>query len=381
MLISAIGTANPEYCQQQDQLIDFMKDHLILSAVDYRFLKKIYKATGIQQRYSVLNYNNIALNQSKALDSKVRDALVETFFSDNHSFPRTKARMMIYKTYALELALKAINNCLKNIPDFKVSTITHIITVSCTGMYAPGLDIELVEKLNLSSQTHRTCINFMGCYGVFSALKMAKTICQSNAHAKVLIVSVEICSIHLQKTTDFKDNIVASALFGDGAAAAIIENKPSSNSYLALNDFYCDLISEGKKDMAWEIGDFGFEINLSSYLPKLIELGIKNFMQNALKQIGLDDADIHYYAVHPGSQKILETFDKTVGVARNKSQTSYDILKQYGNMSSATILFVLKNLWAELKAKRINANIFSCGFGPGLTIESMMIRHHYRSIH
>lgn len=380
MLISAIGIANPKNRQIQSDLIDFMKTQLQLSPIDYRFLRKIYNATGIESRYSVLNEKDF-VEYSNKLNDDSKSSIEDKLFFDKNRFPSTKARMTIYKKHALNLAIEAIEDCLKNLAGFDLQSITHIITVSCTGMYAPGLDIEIIEKLQLSSQTHRTCVNFMGCYGVFSALKMAKSICKGSARAKVLIVSVELCSLHLQKQANFKDNIIASALFGDGAAATLIENEPSGHSYLALNDFYCDIISEGKQDMAWEIGDFGFEINLSAFVPKLIQYGIKDFMKNALRQFDLTKEDIHYYAIHPGSQKILQTCDEALNVSQNQSACSYDVLKDYGNMSSATILFVLKKLWTELKRQRLNANIFSCGFGPGLTIESMVLRHHYVSVH
>lgn len=360
-----------------------MKTQLELSPTDYRFLRKIYNATGIESRYSVLNGNDF-LEQTNRLDNN-RESSQSTNQNkggfDKKLFPTTKARMLMYKKHALNLALEAIEDCLKNLAGFDLQSITHVITVSCTGMYAPGLDIEIIEKLQLSSQTHRTCVNFMGCYGVFSALKMAKSICKASTKAKVLIVSVELCSLHLQKQANFKDNIIASALFGDGAAATLIENEASGHSYLALNDFYCDIISAGKQDMAWEIGDFGFEINLSAFVPKLIQHGIKDFMENALRQFDLTKEEIHYYAIHPGSQKILQTCDEALNVSENQSACSYDILKNYGNMSSATILFVLKQLWTELKKKRVNANIFSCGFGPGLTIESMVLKHHFVSVH
>lgn len=377
MIISAIGTAHPKQGQDQLNLIETLKKQLKISAAEYRFLNKVYRATGIETRYSVVENINFYVNS----DSGTGTSGSAISGRDSPPFPSTKQRMTLYKKHALSLAEEAIEDCLKNLSGFKLENITHIITVSCTGMYAPGLDVEIIEKLKLSSQIHRTCINFMGCYGVFSALKMARSICQASKKAKVLIVSVELCSLHLQQKTSFKDNIVASAIFGDGAAAALVESEPSSHSYLALQDFYCELISEGKQEMAWEIGDFGFEINLTAFVPKLIERGIKTFMEKALDQLGLTLADIQYYAIHPGSKKILETCDRALNIAKNQSLCSYEILKNYGNMSSATILFVLKKLYSDLKAKKAVANIFSCGFGPGLTMESMILKYHYDPIH
>src|SRR5699024_10541350 len=147
--------------------------------------------------------------------------------------------------------------------------ITHLITVSCTGMYAPGLDIEIVQEARLSPSVKRTAINFMGCYAAFNAIKVGDAICKAEAEARVLIVCVELCSIHFQKKKD-DDNILSNALFGDGAAAIVLQSTPPQAASLALERFHCDLSFEGKQEMAWHIGDHGFEMRLSAYVPDMI---------------------------------------------------------------------------------------------------------------
>lgn len=359
--ITAIGTANPRYKNSQNAIADLMIKSLQLTPSKRRLLHSIFKATGIEQRYSVLN------DFCKSYEDF-------TFFPNKTgaSFPGTKERMLFYKENALNLALSAIENCLFSLPHFKNNHVTHLITVSCTGMYAPGLDIEIIQKLNLNSSINRTAINFMGCYGAFNAIKVADAICKSNPNAHVLIVSVEICSIHFQEEVTL-DNLIANSIFSDGAAAILMESMPSTNKYFTLENFYNDLLPYSEKEMTWFIGDQGFEIGLSTYVPDLIQSGIENFF-SCVNHDNSSSMDIAFYAIHPGGLKILEACEKALKINKEDTRYSYQILRYYGNMSSATILFVLKAIWNEIKESDHAKNIFSCAFGPGLTMESMILK-------
>src|SRR5690606_14820474 len=177
-------------------------------------------------------------------------------------FPTVQKRMEVYRKHALDLSEEAVRNCLDQVSDTSLQSLTHLITVSCTGMYAPGLDIELVERLGLASTVQRTAVNFMGCYAAFNAIKLADAICRSSPDAKVLLVCTEICTIHFQKYTD-PDHLVSNALFGDGAAAVIMQGQPQDGVNLELDSFHCELAPAGKQEMAWHIGDTGFEMTLS----------------------------------------------------------------------------------------------------------------------
>lgn len=357
--ITAIGTAVPPYKRNQLDAAQLIGEGLNLRPAERRLIRTIYKATGIETRYSVLS------DYSK-------DKGEFDFFPNDPTlpFPTTKQRMQVYKENALPLALAAIENCFKN-SNLNVEDITHVITVSCTGMYAPGLDIEIVQHLKMQSHTKRTAINFMGCYGAFNAIKVAHDICKAEPNAKVLIVSVELCTLHFQPEMK-TDNIISNAIFADGAAAAIIQNQPQSVS-LNVSQFYCDLLPQSSDAMAWHIADNGFDIVLSTYVPEVIESGIEKFVTKLLAHQELSLENIDIYAIHPGGLKILEACEKSLGISKEDNKYAYQVLKNYGNMSSATILFVLKEVFENLTPADHQKTLFSCAFGPGLTLESMLI--------
>ena len=355
--INAIGTAVPENCFPQMQIAEFMASALQMNEYEQRRLKALYRSTKINQRYSVLSDYGKTFSDYEFYPQT----------SDLEPFPSISQRMLAYKKYALPLCLKAIAE-LGELPN-----ITHIITVSCTGMYAPGLDIEIISSLGLSTNIQRTAINFMGCYGAFNGLKMADTICKANPEAKVLLVCVELCTLHFQKKMD-EDFLLSNALFADGAAAVLIEAEPSQkNLSLAMKSFFCDLYFEGKQDMAWQVADFGFEMTLTSYIPKLVKSGIKALTDKLFANSGLTKQDISLYAIHPGGKAILEAIETALEINTNDNRYAYQILSNYGNMSSATVLFVLKQILKDTENIHQNQNILSCAFGPGLTLESMIL--------
>lgn len=360
--ISAIGTANPIHITAQNKIADFMANALSMDDDEKHRQKVLYRASGISQRYSVLEDYGKNIEQY-------------SFYPPNESlepFPGIAHRMEIYKKEALSLCLQAIKDCLgKSV--LKAKDFTHLISVSCTGMYAPGIDIEIVQALKMSTHVQRTAINFMGCYAAFNAIKVADTICKADANAKVLIVCVELCSIHFQKDKD-DDNILSNALFGDGAAAMIVQAEKPQGLALSLEKFYCDLKFEGKQEMAWHIGDHGFEMKLSSYVPEMIKEGIADLAAGLLNSFNLAVAEIDFFAIHPGGKRILETIEQELGISKNDNRHAYAILKKYGNMSSPTILFVLNLLLSELTEADKNKNVLSFAFGPGLTLESMLLK-------
>ncbi len=364
--ITAIGTANPLHSLPQAEIGEFMADALNLQGNERRRLKVLYRASGIQSRQSVI----------EDYGKKNGDF---TFFPNTRElepFPDVADRMALYKDSALDLCVKAAHRCFEGTNGIANKDITHIISVSCTGMYAPGLDIELVEALSLSTHVQRTAINFMGCYAAFNALKVADAICRADADANVLLVCVELCSIHFQKKND-DDNLLANALFGDGAAAVILTSKPKKGLSLSLENFYCDLAYAGKQEMAWNIGGLGFEMRLSAYVPDIIKLGIKKLADNLLQKISLSRKNIDLFAIHPGGKKILETIEKELGLTRQDNACAYKVLREHGNMSSPTVLFVLKEIMDGIGIDEEKKNILSFAFGPGLTMESMLLKSHY----
>lgn len=362
--ISAIGTANPKHRIGQSSILQFMIRAFGLDENNALRLKKIYDHSGIDYRYSVIP------------DFGEQDFNANTFFAKNESlepFPCTQNRLKLYQKAAAGLAAESVRDCLKLLPDGFSSRITHLITVSCTGMHAPGIDIELVEKLGLNRNIERTCINFMGCYGAINALKSADYICRADEKAVVLIVCIELCTLHFQKENTL-DNWVANSLFSDGAAAVIIENSSQTNSEssLLLKNFYSEFVPEAHNEMGWYVGNMGFEMKLTSKVSKLIKNHIKPITESLLSKAGIAFKDVGAFAVHPGGKKILEASEVALGITAADNRFAHDTLREYGNMSSATVLFVLKKMMEDTKAIP-GENILGFAFGPGLTVESMLL--------
>ncbi|MBO2009997.1 type III polyketide synthase [Hymenobacter negativus] len=370
--LGAIGTANPAHCIAQPQIADFMAQALQFDEGDTRKLRALYRVSGIAQRYSVLPDYGRANGEY-------------TFFPNTiglEPFPSVGQRMAVYRREALPLAVEAVRNSLLQVPDVAPDSITHLVTVSCTGMYAPGLDIELVQALGLRADVRRTCVNFMGCYAAVNAVKLADAFCQADARARVLIVSVELCTLHFQKSRE-EDHLVSNALFGDGAAACLVQAGPLPNGTpsLALQGFHCGLEPDGHDDMAWHINDFGFEMSLSSYVPKLIQRGIRKLTDGLLASLPVQLSDIHHFAIHPGGRKILETIETELGLTRDHNRHAYRVLRDYGNMSSATVLFVLRDVLAAATPADHGAPVLSFAFGPGLTMEAMLLEISVNNYH
>jgi alpha-pyrone synthase len=360
--ITAIGTANPKHKFDQLAIAGFMVRAMQLDETDGRKLKALYHATGIETRYSVLEdygkHNNF------------------NFYSNTENlepFPSTSKRLELFRTEAVVLSIEAIRNCISQPENFNVEGITHLIVVSCTGMYAPGLDIDIIKAIKLNPSVERTCINFMGCYAAFNALKLANAFCASKENVKVLMVCTELCSIHFQKENN-EENWLASSLFADGSAALLIEPNPRKGLNIKPQGFYCDLAMNGEQDMAWGVGDTGFEMKLSSYIPEIIRSGIKTLTQSLLNKVSRELSDISYFAIHPGGKRILEVIEAELGIKKEHNQFAYDVLKNFGNMSSPTVLFVLNEIRKNLKAADDGKEILSFAFGPGLTLESMILR-------
>lgn len=364
--ITAIATANPPHKIRQTQIAEFIVRFMQLPGEDARKLSVIFRASGIDTRFSMLE--DYARSENF------------TFYANTPSFdpfPSTKKRNEAYQLYAPLLSTEAASKALKQ-SGVAARDVTHLITVSCTGMYAPGLDIDLVDSLQLPLDVQRTNINFMGCYAAFNAIKAADAFCNSGSEVKVLIVCTELCSLHFQKENT-EDNLLANALFSDGSAAVLVEARPrESDGCLHITAYHSELARQGNKDMAWSIGDQGFEMKLSSYVPDVIRSGIKELTTTLLAKLSLTIGEIQHLAIHPGGKRILETIEQELGLSKEQNQWAYHVLKNYGNMSSPTVLFVLKEILDRLEKKNDKENILSFAFGPGLTLESMVFtyQHH-----
>lgn len=362
-VIAHIATAVPQYQYSQHQLANFMCETLDLAEQDKQKLQIMYQRSGIASRHSVLaNFD--------------RPNTSPNFFDKNTPAPSLEQRMELFQENAPSLCKQAIKECVQGLVE--LSDITHLITVSCTGMAAPGLDIDLVHDLGLNTGTHRTSVNFMGCYAALHALKQAHAICESDPTSIVMVVCVELCSIHFQASEDM-DNLTANLLFADGAAAALVLPKALAQQKgiggFGIRKFHSQLLFAGKSDMAWRLSSTGFLMTLSAYIPQLVESGVKTLVEQALQALGHQKETVTHWAIHPGGRKILEAVQEELGLSKQALESAFEILKSYGNMSSPTILFVLKEIW-EKKVQISQPEItFGLAFGPGLTMESVVLEN------
>jgi alpha-pyrone synthase len=276
-------------------------------------------------------------------------------------FPSTTRRMRAFERFAPRLAGCALDK-LALTPNER-HRITHVIVTCCTGLYAPGLDIDVVNHLGLNPSVERTMIGFMGCYAAINALKSAHHIVRSEPHAKVLVLNLELCSLHLKETEDL-EQMLSFLLFADGCAACLVGGEPEGlaiDSFLAVN-------LPGTRDLiTWRIGEMGFDMQLSGKVPTEIRRNLGGMQGQVLR--GRDAEAIHLWAVHPGGRTILDAVEQALELRTDALADSRDILARFGNMSSATVMFVLERLIRRAQKGQIGC---AMSFGPGITAETML---------
>lgn len=357
--IISIGTAVPKHRTEQNIILEFMHaayDNDVAS----RKLNALFTHSGINSRYSVIP----DFDKSKG---------EHVFFNGVPSTATIKNKLTVFAEMAIPLAIKAIDDAFKKI-DTTIESfgVTHLITVSCTGLSAPGIDSMLIEQLNLQPDIYHTSVNFIGCNAAFHALKIADMIVKTDAKAKVLIVCVELCTLHFQPKNDH-DNLLSNTIFGDGAAAVIITSDTSENKGLTITGFYSLLLNKGKELMGWNVTPVNFEMILDAKIPEFIGNEIEDILEKASKRFNIVPGTINNWAIHPGGKKIVDTIKKQLQLSDTDVQYSYKVLEEYGNMSSPTILFVLNELMQETHKK--DQTIFALGFGPGLSIETALFSY------
>ena len=314
--------------------------------------------------------NSIAYKHSVVPDF-IPGNMKNILFTKENPSPDTNSRMKVFYEKSVEISTKtAVKDIQKS--GLSKSAITHIITTSCTGLCAPGLEIQLIQTLGLSEDIIKYGINFMGCYAAFHALRLADTIIKSAPKSNILIVCTELCSLHF-RVDESDDNLLSTFLFSDGCASMVVSGSQQSvTPYLDVLDMYTTLISDGQKDMAWHVGNNGFEMILSKNIPIHLKANLNKVVTKVLEKHNLKKEDIHKYAIHPGGKNILKAFEEALGIKSEEISESYEVLETYGNMSSATILFVLEKM---LYNQNENPDyIYSAAFGPGLTVESALLK-------
>jgi len=355
MLIAGIGTAVPPHRISQVDAAEIAKQYSCATAAQERLFLTLYRRAGVDGR------NCVVLNKSDGpLDGR------QSFYTS--SDPTTLDRMRKYEEQAGSLAFAACQAALQDAA-IAPGRMTHLVTVSCSGFYAPGFDIGLVKQLPLPSKVARTHIGFMGCQGALNGLRVARAFLDADSSARVLLCALELCSLHHQYGWD-ADKVVANALFADGAAAVVAVNgestRPHRYQVLASGS---TVIDDSEDAMSWRIGNQGFEMSLSPRVPDLICEHLRPWLEDWLGHHGLDQARVGSWAVHPGGPRILSAVSEAMGLDRPALDFSHQVLADHGNMSSPTILFILDRLH---KAKTPRPCV-SLAFGPGLTVEAALL--------
>lgn len=343
--VQRIGVAVPDH-DIHDKFVQFAED-MLLDARAKALFRRLASKSGIQHRYS-------CLGTTRKSASGEPDAF-EVYGSGD--FPTTHRRMDIFEQCAPLLVHKALDRL--SLTGDELSRVRHVIVTCCTGLYAPGLDFTILDHLHLPASTERTIIGFMGCYAAMNALRTARHIVRSSPADTVLVVSVELCSLHFQRTQDL-NNLLSFLLFADGCSAALVGATPIG---FEMRAFQTLQIAQSRNCITWRIGDMGFDMYLSSQVPRQIAAGMR---QCAANLPCADEVDL--WAVHPGGRAILDAVESGLNLDPQKLNLSRTILNDYGNMSSATVMFVLQELMrTAAKGQRGCA----MSFGPGLTVELM----------
>ena len=360
--IEGIGTATPPHVITQEHAAEAAADHTADTPEQRRQLYALYRLSRVRTRHSVLL-------ESSSVDGMPRQSFFPFRKDATDPGPSTAARMARYEADAGPLAVLAARAALA---DAAVggSAITHLVTVSCTGFAAPGVDIRIVRELGLPASTPRAHVGFMGCHGALHALRVARSFTENSPDARVLVCAVEVCSIHFQYGWS-PDLVVANALFADGAAAVVVSGRPrDGRAAWQVSASGSILFEDSADDMTWRIGDHGFAMTLSSRVPGAIQRSLGPWLHEWLRDQGLSMGDVATWAVHPGGPRILESCAQVTGSSRQDYVASHEVLAEFGNMSSPTILFIIDRL------RRRNAPLpcVALGFGPGLTAEAALFR-------
>jgi len=411
--LRSLQTAVPPTILVQEQVRDVFATQPDLSRLAQRLVTTSFNLSGIDTRRTVIEELTL---DADAADPQFFDPVTQRLL-----MPGTKVRNELYIVEATKLFVEAGRLALENCPGITAADVTHVVTVSCTGFFAPGPDYMLVRELGLSPSTQRYHLGFMGCYAAMPALRTAKQFVEADPDAVVLVVSAELCSLHLRTSND-PDTIVASSLFADGAAAGIVSARDPwpGETALTLDHFETVITPVGEGDMAWKIGDEGFEMVLSSYVPHIIDEHIEGALAPLLRRdpvlaelvrpdgsvhigaqvgdgaSGTDGSDasvseenvtfaagaapiavltkplneaITHWAIHPGGRSILDKTEAKLALSEAQLEPARQTLREFGNMSSATVLFVLKAI-VDSPVNADGERVCALAFGPGLTVES-----------
>jgi alpha-pyrone synthase len=324
---------------------------LLPEGTERSLFRRMVRMSAIEHRYSFLQ-------PIASEDGQWNDA-AGLYVPGN--FPPTARRMEAFERFAPQLARCALNKLA--LREEERRAITHVIVTSCTGLYAPGLDFDIVKHLGLSPSVERTMIGFMGCYAAINALKSARHIVRSEPGAVVLILNLELCTLHMQETGNL-EQILSFLLFADGCAACLVSARPQG---LAMDSFFALQFPETSHLITWRIRELGFDMHLSGQVPTELRRALAEVGELITR--GAEPGSIALWAVHPGGRTILDAVEKGLELDAGALAASRDILARFGNMSSATVMFVLDQLMRRAQPGQSGC---AMSFGPGVTAETML---------
>lgn len=363
--VLAVGTAVPPYRVSQGALRDWFAAQEGTDRLSARLIRAAFDSSAIDHRHSVLTGlgGTDAVGDGAAF-TDARGALLS---------PSTRERNDTYRREAPVLSAAAATDALTR-AGVSASELTHVVTVSCTGLFAPGLDYRLVRDLGIATTVERFHIGFVGCAAAFPALRAADHICRAQPDAVVLVVCVELCSLHIRSSTD-PEQIVASAVFADGAAAAVVSARPreTPGAQLEVGAFSTTITSTGEEDMDWTVGDEGFVMRLSADVPRIVGGEVRAAFAQAFGADAVPAEAADAWAVHPGGRSVLDRVQHGLELPEAMLDASRAVLREQGNMSSATVLFILQRLLDDA-ALGDGARVVGLAFGPGLTVETAAFR-------
>ena len=349
--IHSIGCANPPQRLTRAQWVE-MASSVSPKSLDRAVILRLAERSGIDGRWC----------------ASAQEVGKPPFFQadpEGHG-PTTSQRMQLWGSAARQMSTQA---CLQAIDRAKISAgaITHIITASCTGFEAPGLDAWLIETLGLSCHCRRTNVGFMGCHAAVNALAIARDVILANPDAVVLVCCAEVSSAHLHYGIRL-DQLIANTLFSDGSAAVIVA-RGDPHTHPSIAGTHSIMMPHTASEMAWHIGDHGFEMTLGARVPEIIESHVGEWARNALAKHSLDVQDIRGWAIHPGGPRVIDAVIASLAIGNESGDASRCVLQNFGNMSSATLLFIL----SELLERKIARPWVGLAFGPGLAGEMLVV--------
>jgi predicted naringenin-chalcone synthase len=364
LAVLSIGTAVPQTSYGQDEALRIARALCCRTEEHETWLPTIYAGTGIATRHLALG------------DELVRDVLNGTRHSssaflpsgaDDDRGPTTGQRMRHYAELAPPLAVSAASAAVRR-SGLAAPDLTHLVTVSCTGFVAPGLDAALIRGLDLRPTVERTHVGYMGCHGALNGLRVARAFAGADPDARVLLCAVELCSLHYHYGWN-PSQMVANALFSDGAAAAVgVPSQAAPPDAWRVAATGSCMLPDSADAMTWTIGDHGFAMTLSKQVPGLIARHLRPWLEAWLRRQEVTTADVRSWAIHPGGPRILSAVEEGLNLPRDAAAASRAVFAEHGNMSSPTILFILERLMRSSAPRPCVA----LAFGPGLVVEAAL---------